>query len=305
MMSENGVLLKTELPLKLFIRGKARDTYSLNRKLLIITTDRISAFDRVLPNGIPNKGKVLNQLSAFWFEKTKDIIPNHMIEPLLEVQHLDSYVPEKSHFAYPAYLSGRSMVVKRAKRFPLECVVRGYLSGSAWEEYTKQGTIAGMKMPAGLRESTKLPEPLFTPTTKADTGHDLPITMEEIRDMLGDTMANAIKAKSLKIYDFACKYALERGIIIADTKFEFGTYNGKLTLIDELLTPDSSRFWDIQLYKVGQAQPSYDKQPLRDWLISIGWNKEPPAPNLPPEVVAETAKRYETAFERLTGQKLK
>ena len=304
-MSTNNVLLQTDLPLKLFIRGKARDTYSLNRRLLIVTTDRISAFDRVLPNGIPNKGKVLNQLSAFWFEKTKNIIQNHMVESLMEIGHLDSYVPVKSRFDYPAYLEGRSMVVKRAKRFALECVVRGYISGSAWEEYVKSGTVAGMKLPGGLRESEKLPEPLFTPTTKADSGHDLPITIEEIRNMVGDTIANCIKAKSLEIYDSAVKYALQRGIIIADTKFEFGLYASKVILIDEVLTPDSSRFWDIELYKVGQAQPSYDKQPLRDWLVKIGWNKEPPAPNLPLEIVAETAKRYETAFTRLTGQTLK
>jgi phosphoribosylaminoimidazole-succinocarboxamide synthase len=304
-MSENNVLISTDLPLKVFIRGKARDTYSLSRKLLIVTTDRISAFDRVLPNGIPNKGKVLNQISAFWFEKTKKIVPNHMIEPLMDVTHLDSYIPAKSRFVYPGFLAGRSMIVKRAKRFPIECVVRGYLSGSAWEEYVKMGTVAGTKIPTGMRESEKLPEPLFTPTTKADTGHDLPMTIEEIRNMLGDTMANAVKAKSLEMYDYARKFALERGIIIADTKFEFGLYNEKLIIIDEVLTPDSSRFWDVVLYKVGQAQPSYDKQPLRDWLVSIGWNKEPPAPNLPADVVARTQTQYETAFERLTGQKLK
>ena len=304
-MSENNVLTTTNLPLKIFIRGKARDTYALNRKLLIVTTDRISAFDRVLPNGIPNKGKVLNQISAFWFEKTKKIVANHLVETLMDVARLDSYIPAKDRFTYPGYLAGRTMVVKRAKRFPIECVVRGYLSGSAWEEYTQKGTVGGMKMPSGLRESEKLPEPLFTPTTKEDTGHDLPIAIEEIRNRLGDTMANAVKAKSLEIYDFARKYAIERGIIIADTKFEFGLYGSKLILIDEVLTPDSSRFWDVGLYKVGQAQPSYDKQPLRDWLVSIGWNKEPPAPTLPPEVVARTQKQYETAFERLTGQKLK
>ncbi len=304
-MSDNNVLITTNLPLKIFIRGKARDTYALNRKLLIVTTDRISAFDHVLPNGIPNKGKVLNQISAFWFAKTKTVVQNHMIELITDVAGLDAHIPLKSRFDYPSYLAGRSMVVRRAKRFPIECVVRGYLSGSAWEEYTKMGTIAGIKMEPGLSESEKLPEPLFTPTTKADTGHDLPITMEEIRNMLGDTMANAVKAKSLEIYDFARKYAIERGIIIADTKFEFGLYNNKLILIDEVLTPDSSRFWDVALYKVGQGQPSYDKQPLRDWLVKIGWNKEPPAPNLPPEVVAETQKRYETAFEILTGEKLK
>lgn len=304
-MSENNVLMTTDLPLKLFIRGKARDTYALNRKLLIVTTDRISAFDGIMPNGIPNKGRVLNQISAFWFDKTRKIVPNHMLELLMDVKHLDSYIPAKDHFAYPDYLAGRSMIVKRAKRFPIECVVRGYLSGSAWEEYAQKGTVAGLKMPAGLKESEKLPEPLFTPTTKADTGHDLPITIEEIRNLIGNTMANAIKAKSLEVYDYARKYALERGIIIADTKFEFGLYYEKLILIDEVLTPDSSRFWDIDLYKVGQGQPSYDKQPLRDWLVSVGWNKEPPAPNLPPDVVAMIQKRYETALERLTGQKVK
>jgi phosphoribosylaminoimidazole-succinocarboxamide synthase len=288
-MSENTILMTTDLPLKLFIRGKARDTYALNRKLLIVTTDRISAFDRVLPNGIPNKGKVLNQLSAFWFEKTRHIVANHLVESLMEVPHLDDYVPAKNHFVYPSFLAGRSMVVKRARRFPIECVVRGYLSGSAWEEYVKEGTIAGIKMAPGLRQSKKLPEPLFTPTTKADSGHDLPITMTQIRDLIGDTLANAVKARSLEVYDYACRFALERGIIIADTKFEFGLYGGKLILIDEVLTPDSSRFWDIDHY----------------WLTAIGWNKEPPAPVLPPDVITATQLRYETAFQRLTGQKLR
>ncbi|MFH1638774.1 MAG: phosphoribosylaminoimidazolesuccinocarboxamide synthase [Chloroflexota bacterium] len=304
-MKSTDVLTKTELPLPLFSRGKVRDTYELGDKLLMITTDRVSAFDVVLGSGVSNKGKVLNQLSAFWFEKTKSIITNHLIEAISDVKRLDVYTPPASRFSYPPYLAGRSMVVKRAKRISVECVVRGYLSGSAWAEYSQHGMVNGMTLPKGLRESEELPELLFTPTTKAESGHDLPITMSDITKMTGEAIASEIKEKSLAIYSFARKYALERGIIIADTKMEFGLDNdGKLILIDELLTPDSSRFWDISLYQVGQPQPSYDKQPLRDWLAGTGWNKTPPAPALPPEVVAATTKRYETAYERLTGKKL-
>jgi phosphoribosylaminoimidazole-succinocarboxamide synthase len=302
---ETSVLMETALPLKLFIKGKVRDTYDLGKQLLIIATDRISAFDVVLPGGIPAKGKVLNQLSAFWFAQTGNIIANHLVETVDEVSRLDAYLPAKSRFAYPAYLPGRSMVVKKVKRIPIECVVRGYISGSAWSEYQKSGTVAGNTMPKGLKESQELAQPVFTPTTKADTGHDEPIGMDGIINLIGLRTAQQMKEKSLAIYTFAREYAKSRGIIIADTKFEFGIDGDKLILIDEILTPDSSRFWDTASYKVGQSQASYDKQPVRDWLEQSGWNKEPPAPMLPPEVVEATSKRYIHAYERLTGQKLK
>jgi len=297
--------MTTDLPLKVFSRGKVRDTYDLGDYLLLISTDRISAFDFVLPCGIPKKGQVLNQLSTFWFGLTKDIIRNHLIESVSDVRSLDKYVPATSRFAYPAYLKGRSMVVKKAKRLPVECVVRGYLSGSGWAEYQKSGTICGISIKKGLRESEELPTPLFTPTTKAETGHDEPIDMSEVSRLVGSNrLAEEIKDISLKIYSFARQYARERGIIIADTKFEFGLDGGKLMLIDELLTPDSSRIWEVNLYKVGQSQPSYDKQPVRDWLVASGWNKQPPAPILPPEVIEMASQRYVKAYERLTGKKL-
>lgn len=305
-MSTNEVIIKTELALPLFIRGKARDTYDLGKWLLIVTTDRISAFDSVLPCGIPQKGCVLNQISAFWFEKTKEIIPNHLVETIYDTSHLDNYLPAANRSDYPSYLGGRCMVVKKANRLPLECVVRGYLSGSAWADYRESGSVNGIALPAGLKESEELPEPIFTPTHKAESGHDLPISMAEIVEMVGEATASEIKEKSLAIYNLARKYALNKNIIIADTKMEFGTdENGKLILIDELLTPDSSRFWDTALYKVGQSQPSYDKQPVRDWLTEIGWNKEPPAPMLSDEVIKATTEKYVTAFRRLTNGELK
>ena len=300
-----ATLTNTNLPLPLFIRGKVRDTYNLGNLLLIVATDRISAFDSVLPCGIPSKGLVLNQLSAFWFEKIKNLVPNHLIEVVDDVHCLDAYLPAESRFSYPSYLVGRSMVVKKAKRIPIECVVRGYLSGSAWAEYQQQGTVSGFLLPKGLQESQELPQPLFTPTTKAETGHDLPLSMEEMKELTGEALAEEIKEKSLAIYNYARQYARARGIIIADTKMEFGLDDNKLILIDELLTPDSSRFWDTEHYKVGQSQPSYDKQPTRDWLVEAGWNKEPPAPMLPPEVIEATSRRYQQAYERLAGKKLK
>ncbi len=299
-----AILLKTNLPLPLFIRGKVRDTYDLDNLLLIIATDRISAFDVVLPCGIPDKGLVLNQLSLFWFRQTANLVPNHLVETVDDVHHLDSYIPAESRFSYPSYLSRRSMIVKKAKRIPVECVVRGYLSGSAWAEYQQHGTVSGLPLPRGLLESQELPQPLFTPTTKAETGHDQPLTMDEMKRLVDGGLAEEIKAKSLAVYSYARGYAQARGIIIADTKMEFGLDNDKLILIDELLTPDSSRFWDTELYKVGQPQPSYDKQPVRDWVVQSGWNKEPPAPMLPPEVIEATTKRYQQAYERLTGRKL-
>jgi len=305
-MNENmSVLLETDLPLPLFLRGKVRDTYDLGNLLLIVSTDRISAFDVILPCGIPNKGSVLNQLSVFWFRQTSTLVPNHLLEVVDDVHCLDTYIPEESRFPYPDYLAGRSMVVKKAKRFPVECVVRGYLAGSAWEEYQQYGTVSGISLPKGLKQSQELPQPLFTPTTKAESGHDQPLSMDEMKKLVGGDRAEEMKEKSLAIYSYAQEYARARGIIIADTKMEFGLDNKELILIDELLTPDSSRFWDVDLYKAGQSQDSYDKQPVRDWLTESGWNKEPPAPMLPPEVVEATTKRYEQAYERLTGRKLR
>ena len=304
MSTSPSVLLTTELPLRLFLRGKVRDTYDLGNLLLIVATDRISAFDVVLPCGIPNKGLVLNQLSAFWFNQTRNLMPNHLVEAVDDVHCLDAYLSAESRFAYPAYLAGRSMVVKKARRIPVESVVRGYISGSAWAEYQQYGTISGFSLPEGLQESQELPQPIFTPTTKAETGHDQPLSMDEVGRLVGEAIAEEMKQKSLAIYSYAQEYARARGIVIADTKMEFGLDGDKLILIDELLTPDSSRIWDVDQYKVGQSQPSYDKQPVRDWLTESGWNKEPPAPMLPPEVIEATTKRYEQAYQRLTGRRL-
>jgi phosphoribosylaminoimidazole-succinocarboxamide synthase len=300
----SDVLLKTDLPLPAFVRGKVRDTYDLGNLLLIVATDRISAFDVVLPCGIPNKGRVLNKLSAFWFDQTKDLVPSHLVETLDDVSRLDAYLAPGNRFDYPAHLAGRSMVVKKVKRLPVECVVRGYLSGSAWEEYKQSGTISAIKAARGLKQSQELPQPLFTPTTKAEAGHDLPLSMEEVGKLVGKAVAEKMKQKSLAVYSYAQGYALARGIIIADTKFEFGLDGNRLILIDELLTPDSSRIWETRLYKMGQSQPSYDKQPVRDWLADSGWNKEPPAPMLPQEVIEATSLRYQQAYEMLTGKKL-
>ena len=305
-MAKSTVVIDTNLQIPLFIKGKVRDTYDLGNYLLIVATDRISAFDVVLPNGIPDKGAVLNQISAFWFKQTSGIIANHMVETVSKTKQLDVYLQQPKRFDYPDYLAGRSMIVKKAKRLPIECVVRGYITGSAWSEYLKTGTTCGIGLPNGLKESQELPEPLFTPTTKADTGHDMPLTPEGVVNLVGEDLAGRIKDKSIAIYKFAREYAGQRGIIIADTKMEFGINDkNELILIDELLTPDSSRFWDVTTYMVGQSQDSYDKQPVRDWLSASGWNKEPPAPQLPTEVIESTSARYRQAFERLTGQKLK
>ncbi len=298
------VLTETKLPLPLFIRGKVRDTYDLGSHLLIIATDRISAFDVVLPCGIPNKGHVLNRLSYFWFRHTADIMPNHMAETVDDVHCIDSYLPAAQRFHYPVYLRGRSMIVKKVKRIPVECVVRGYISGSAWAEYQEHGTISGEPMTKGLKESQELKQPLFTPTTKAETGHDEPITRKDIIKLIGLRSAEEMEAKSLAIYNYAREYARSRGIILADTKFEFGVDEDRLVIIDELLTPDSSRFWDAEQYKVGRSQPSFDKQPVRDWLVQSGWNKEPPAPMLPPDIIEATTKRYMQAYEKMTGRQL-
>jgi phosphoribosylaminoimidazole-succinocarboxamide synthase len=297
-----SVLLETNIPLPLFRRGKVRDVYDLGDKLLIVSSDRISAFDVVLPCGIPDKGKVLNQLSAFWFEKTAHTLPNHLIKVidsnvvLNEVKNLLSQPVE-----LPDFLIGRSMLVAKAERIPVECVVRGYLSGSALAEYKDTGRIGHIHLPSGMKESQELSQPVFTPTTKSDTEHDRLLTNQDIKDLGVENIFEELEQKSLLIYGYARDYARTRGIIIADTKFEFGLINGQLALIDELLTPDSSRFWDVSQYKVGYPQPSFDKQFVRDWLSASGWNKEPPAPMLPPEVIEGTSKRYREVYSRLTG----
>jgi len=299
-----NVLLKSDLPLPSFVSGKVRDTYDLGDRLLIVATDRISAFDVILPCGIPDKGLVLNQLSAYWFSESSSIVKNHMIEVLEEVNHLDSYIQLKDRFAYPEYLAGRSMVVRKVERISVECVVRGYLAGSGWAEYQKSSSICGIPLPAGLRESEELPEPIFTPTTKAEEGHDLPMTMDEVKNQVGEDLAEQLKNTCIALYNFARERACDRGIIIADTKMEFGLDDGKLILIDELLTPDSSRFWPADKYQVGTSQPSYDKQPVRDWLEASGWDKTPPAPMLTQDVIDSTSQRYREAYQRLTGEEL-
>jgi len=303
MKKESEVLLTTELPLPLFIRGKVRDTYDVGDYILIVVTDRISAFDVILPCGIPHKGKVLNQISAFWFDMTKDLIQNHVVAVIDDADAINDFLPKDKQNRLPDYIKGRSMLVKKAKRLPVECVVRGYISGSAWSEYSNNGTVSGMKMPAGLLESQKLESPIFTPTTKAEQGHDLPMTMSEMEDLVGKTLAHEIKDVSVDIYKKAMEYAKTRGFIIADTKFEFGIDDGKLIIIDEMLTPDSSRFWEAAKYKAGQSQDSYDKQIVRDWLSQSGWNKEPPGPALPDDVIEKAAQRYIEAYEKLTGRK--
>ena len=304
-----SILLETNSSLPLFRRGKVRDVYDLGDKLLIVSTDRISAFDVVLPCGIPDKGKVLNQLSAFWFEKTAHILPNHLIKVIdssdsvgvvmNEVKNLSNHPGE-----LPDSLIGRSMLVAKAERVPVECVVRGYISGSAWEEYKGTGKVGDVQLPSGMKESQELAQPIFTPTTKSDTEHDRLLTNQDIKDLGIEDIFGELEQKSLLIYGYARDYDKHRGIIIADTKFEFGFINGQLALIDELLTPDSSRFWDASQYEVGHSQPSFDKQPVRDWLSASGWGKEPPAPMLPPEVIERTSKRYREVYSRLTGRVL-
>lgn len=291
------VVLQTNLPLPLFGRGKVRDTYDLGDRLLMVATDRLSAFDAILPNGIPDKGRVLTLLSAFWFGRTREIIPNH----LLSIETSD--LPE-SLSASAELLAGRFMLVRKAKRLDFECVVRGYLAGSGWADYQRTGSVCGVKLPVGLRQADELPEPIFTPATKAETGHDINISLDEMKNFVGEDLGQAIADVSIAIYRAAAAYALDRGIIIADTKMEFGLLDGQLILIDELLTPDSSRFWAVGEYVPGGSPPSFDKQYVRDWLESSGWNKQPPAPTLPDEVVAGTASRYREAYEWLTGETL-
>lgn len=291
------VVLETDLPNR-FARGKVRDTYDRGDKLLIVASDRISAFDVVLPTGIPLKGHVLTQLSAHWFELTGDVVPNHFIRVIDSARDMD--------LAYdiPSELIGRAMIVRKAERVDVECVARGYLTGSGWSEYKKSGSVCGIQLPEGLVESQKLPEPIFTPTTKAEEGHDLPMTYEEVEEFAGKQAANVLRLRTLALYRFMAQYALERGIILADTKYEFGYLDDELILIDEAGTPDSSRFWPADQYEPGRPQPSFDKQYLRDWLSELGWNKEPPAPELPPDVVEQTSRKYVEAYRRLTGKEL-
>jgi len=290
-----NVVLETNLKgVKLLRRGKVRDIYEIEDYLLIVATDRVSAFDVVLPTGIPEKGKILTQISLFWFDKVKDIVENHLVSA-----NADEF-PEPLP-AYKEILEGRSMLVKKAKPLPVECIVRGYLSGSGWKDYQKTGMICGIKLPEGLVESAKLPEPVFTPSTKAEQGHDINISFEETIQILGEETAQKVKELSLSIYKKAAQIAEKKGIIIADTKMEFGFYNGKLILIDELLTPDSSRFWSLENYRIGYPQDSYDKQIVRDYLLSIKWDKKPPAPQLPEDIVNKTAERYKEIFRILTS----
>ena len=274
------VVLQTNLPHPLVKRGKVRDIYEVNGDLLIVSTDRISAFDVVLPNGIPYKGEALNLLSAYWFNETKRIFPNHLLE----------------------IVDSRSVLVRKADPIKIEFVVRGYLYGSAWEKYRRGRDICGIKLPAGLKKAEKLPEPILTPTTKAEVGHDIEITRDDVVRMIGKDLAEEIEEASLKIYESAVKKAEARGIIIADTKFEFGVSDGEVILIDELLTPDSSRFWSKDRYEIGKDQPSFDKQYVRDYLLSIKWDRKPPAPSLPEHIIVGTSRRYIEAYERLTGR---
>jgi phosphoribosylaminoimidazole-succinocarboxamide synthase len=285
------VITQTNLTLKLFSRGKVRDTYELpDGNLLMVATDRLSAFDVVFSQGIPYKGAVLTELTLFWLQKLQGIVRNHLIS---------TDIPA----GLPAYLHGRSMIVKKAKPIKLECVVRGYLAGSGLKEYNASGTICGIKLPPGLKNSSKLPEPIFTPTTKADVGHDLNVSEEEGAMMVGAETYSRMKELALRIYKEAANYSATRGIILADTKFEFGYDGDEIILIDEALTPDSSRYWPADKYEVGKNQPSYDKQYVRDYLEGIGWDKKPPAPSLPDEVIANTTAKYVEACEKITGKK--
>jgi phosphoribosylaminoimidazole-succinocarboxamide synthase len=293
------VLLRTNFPkLELHVSGKVRDVYELDgAHLLFVATDRISAFDYVLATGIPHKGQVLTQISLFWFDFLRDIVPNHLV-----TANVDRY-PESVR-KYVDQLRGRSMMVLRADMIPVECVVRGYLSGSAWKEYRADGSVCGIGLPAGLKESDRLPEPIFTPAIKATTGHDENISFEKMVEIAGRDVSLELRTLSLKIYAAAADYAREKGILIADTKFEFGRTPRGITLADEVLTPDSSRFWPADQYQPGQAQNSYDKQYVRDYLEEIRWTKQPPAPALPPEVVRKTSEKYLEAFRQLTGREL-
>jgi phosphoribosylaminoimidazole-succinocarboxamide synthase len=291
-------VIETDLPLKLFARGKVRDTYELGPdRLLMVATDRISAFDRVLPDGIPDRGKVLTQLSIFWFSQTDTFQPNHLISGMVPD------LPEELK-AHRDQLAGRFMIVRKAERIDFECVVRGYLAGSAWQEYRESGTLAGEAMPPGLQQSQQLAAPVFSPATKAATGHDENINFATLQKELGEELAARLRDASLELYKFAAEAALKRGLILADTKFEFGLIGDDLILIDEVLTPDSSRYWETATYRVGTSPDSYDKQFIRDWLTRSGWDRESDPPRLPSDVVEQTRERYLTAYQRLVGKPL-
>ena len=295
---ESKVLLKTEFKdLKLFRKGKVRDVYDLGDNLLIVSTDRISCFDVVLPAGIPDKGKVLTSISSFWFDFIKGLIGHHLI-----TTNVEKYPPELKK--YKSDLTGRSMLVLKTKPLPVECVVRGYLSGSGWKEYKEKQSICGINLPKGLKESDKLPEPIFTPSTKADVGHDQNINQKYVQDLIGVDIAGRLKKISIDIYKRASDYALGKGIIIADTKFEFGIYKNQMIIIDELLTPDSSRFWPLEQYRQGASNPSFDKQFVRDYLETLDWDKTAPAPALPEGIIKKTREKYLDAYRKLTGKEL-
>ena len=291
-------MVESDLPLKLFARGKVRDTYELGpNQLLMVATDRLSAFDHILPNGIPDRGKVLTQLSIFWFSQTDTFQENHLISGM--VPDLPAALKDQRE-----QLAGRFMIVRKAKRLDFECVVRGYLAGSAWTEYQDSHTLAGEPMPPGLRQSERLAYPTFSPATKAESGHDENISFAQLKKEVGDELATKLRDASLELYKFASEFSSRRGMILADTKFEFGLIGDDLILIDEALTPDSSRYWDSATYQVGTSPESYDKQFVRDWLTRAGWDKESDPPSLPPEVVAQTRERYLTAYQRLVGKPL-
>lgn len=293
MTVSTGSYTINELPL--FRRGKVRDTYDLGDTLLMVATDRVSAFDVVLPQIVPNKGRILTQMSTFWFNLTRDLVPNHLVST--DVSDLPAEIRHRSD-----ELDRRFMIVQKAERIDIECVVRGYLAGSGWAEYSATGTVCDERLPAGLIESSRLDKPIFTPAAKNDTGHDENISVSRMKELVGSALTEQLANTSLALYGFAERYARDRGIIIADTKFEFGFIDGTLTVIDEMFTPDSSRFWDVELYEPGRPQDSFDKQPLRDWLIESGWDRNPPPPQLPADVVEATALRYQTAYDRLIAE---
>ncbi len=296
-MCRDDVLLETKLPLPLLGRGKVRDIYDLGDSLLFIASDRISAFDCILGSGIPCKGRILTQMSLFWFEFLRDVVPSHLL-----TADVTKY-PRKVG-RHRKRLDGRSMLVKKAEMVPVECVARGYLAGSGWKEYREKGSVCGIPLPPDMRDGDRLPEPIFTPATKAQSGHDMNVPFQYVAKQLGVDLAGQLRDLTLELYGRAAKYALQRGIIVADTKFEFGFVDGQLVLADEVLTPDSSRYWPADMYSPGGPQYSFDKQYVRDYLETLNWNKRPPAPSLPDEVVKKTSEKYEEAFTRLTGQAL-
>jgi phosphoribosylaminoimidazole-succinocarboxamide synthase len=294
----NETVLQLDLPgIKKIKSGKVREIFDLGDRLLLVASDRLSAFDVVMPNGIPRKGEVLTQISFFWFNQFTQLVPNHLLAKA------DEPLPKELQ-PFAAKLARRSMIVKKAQPLAIECIVRGYLSGSGWKEYKKVHTVCGIRLPGGLVESSELPEPIFTPSTKAEAGHDENISFEQAAQIIGDDLAVQARDLSLELYKAGRDLARDRGIIIADTKFEFGVSDGRLILIDEVLTPDSSRFWPADHYHPGKGQPSFDKQFVRDYLETLDWNKTPPGPVLPPDVVARTSAKYLEAYERLTGKKL-